>query len=195
MPRLKDDTYAARRQHIVDSARACFARRGFHATSMADLQHEADVSAGAIYVYFPGKAALVQAVVEEHLDALGDGVDAAVADEPAFAIAVARLVGVADRLASGPQRGVAFDVWGEALREEAIGGIAAQRLGEARCACEAIVRRAVAAGDLPRSADPRRTGEQLFALAFPGYITQRLVLGGPGPRQAAAAIVAALGGR
>ena len=44
MPKLKPDTQRARREHILDAALTCFARGGFHATTMQAICHEADVS-------------------------------------------------------------------------------------------------------------------------------------------------------
>lgn len=64
MPRLKPDTQRARREHILDAAERCFARSGFHATSMQDICREAAVSPGALYVYFSSKEALIAGISE-----------------------------------------------------------------------------------------------------------------------------------
>ena len=59
MPKLKPDTQRARREHILDAALTCFARGGFHATTMQAICREAGVSPGALYVYFDSKEALI----------------------------------------------------------------------------------------------------------------------------------------
>lgn len=64
MPRLKPSTQAARRGHILDAAEVCFARAGFHRTTMQDIATEAEVSLGALYVYFASKEALIAGIVE-----------------------------------------------------------------------------------------------------------------------------------
>jgi TetR/AcrR family transcriptional regulator, repressor for uid operon len=64
MPKLKPDTQRARREHILDAALRCFARRGFHATTMQMICHEAHVSPGALYVYFDSKEALIAGLCE-----------------------------------------------------------------------------------------------------------------------------------
>ncbi len=64
MPKLKPETEHARRQNILDAAQRCFARRGFHATSMQDICKEALVSPGALYVYFDSKEALIAGLCE-----------------------------------------------------------------------------------------------------------------------------------
>lgn len=64
MPKLKPETLAARREHILDAAERCFARSGFHRCTMADICAEAGISAGALYVHFPSKEALIAGSAE-----------------------------------------------------------------------------------------------------------------------------------
>lgn len=66
MPKLKPDTQRARREHILDAAEQCFARAGFHATTMQDICKEAEVSPGAIYVYFASKEGLIAGLCERN---------------------------------------------------------------------------------------------------------------------------------
>lgn len=66
MPKLKPDTQRARREHILDAAERCFARAGFHATTMQDICKEAGVSAGALYIYFAAKEALIAGICERN---------------------------------------------------------------------------------------------------------------------------------
>ena len=55
---------AARREHILDAAEACFVRNGFHRTTMQDLAREAAMSPGNIYRYFESKEAVVRGLAE-----------------------------------------------------------------------------------------------------------------------------------
>jgi AcrR family transcriptional regulator len=64
MPRLRPDTQRARRAHILDAAEQCFARTGFHRTTMQNICREARVSPGALYVYFDSKEALIEGLAE-----------------------------------------------------------------------------------------------------------------------------------
>jgi TetR/AcrR family transcriptional regulator, repressor for uid operon len=64
MPKLKPDTQRARRENILDAALTCFARSGFHATTMQHICTEAGVSPGALYGYFDGKEALIAGLCE-----------------------------------------------------------------------------------------------------------------------------------
>lgn len=82
MPKLKPDVQRARREHILDAAQKCFARAGFHRTSIHDICREASVSPGALYVYFDSKEALIAGISErdraefaERLSTLADAPD------------------------------------------------------------------------------------------------------------------------
>ena len=50
MPKIAEETRAARRDQIVAAALACFARTGYHATTMADVAAQAGVSKGTPYL-------------------------------------------------------------------------------------------------------------------------------------------------
>lgn len=63
MPRVSSAHQEQRRQQILAAAMACFARQGFHATSIGDIVQECCLSVGAIYQYFPSKEELFLAVV------------------------------------------------------------------------------------------------------------------------------------
>ena len=61
MPKVNDAYVEARRQQILEAARACFARQGFHQTSIKDICQEAGLSPGAVYRYFPSKEHIIAA--------------------------------------------------------------------------------------------------------------------------------------
>ena len=69
VPRVSEAHLAARRQQILDAARTCFLRNGFHQTSMQDVISEAGLSVGAVYRYFPSKNDLITALAEQVIDA------------------------------------------------------------------------------------------------------------------------------
>lgn len=58
----------ARKESILDSALKVFARRGIQFATMAEIADEAGISAGAIYRYFPGKEALINACFSENTE-------------------------------------------------------------------------------------------------------------------------------
>ncbi|MGI5177335.1 TetR/AcrR family transcriptional regulator [Dactylosporangium sp. CA-152071] len=65
MPKVDDAHFAARRRQILDAAAACFAREGFHRTSVQDIVRESGVSAGLVYRYFTSKDDMIAAIVTE----------------------------------------------------------------------------------------------------------------------------------
>src|SRR5262245_21931042 len=65
MPRIAEETRTARRDQITAAALACFARAGYHATTMADVAAQAGVSTGTPYLYFDSKEALFIALREQ----------------------------------------------------------------------------------------------------------------------------------
>lgn len=83
MPKLSHETQLLRREHILDAAELCFARRGFHRTTMQDICRAARVSAGAVYVYFASKEALIEGIVQRDRDSILQKL-AAVAESPDF---------------------------------------------------------------------------------------------------------------
>ena len=62
MPKLNESQQEFRRTRILDAAEICFARAGFHRTTMQDICREAGVSAGALYLYFNSKEALIEGI-------------------------------------------------------------------------------------------------------------------------------------
>ncbi|WP_392673692.1 TetR/AcrR family transcriptional regulator [Streptomyces sp. LN785] len=65
MPKVSQAHLDARRQQIIDAARARFAAHGFARTSMTDLVEASGLSIGAIYRYFKGKDEIVTAICEQ----------------------------------------------------------------------------------------------------------------------------------
>lgn len=78
MPKIAEEARAARRDQIIAAAVGCFARSGYHVTTMADVAEAAGVSKGTPYLYFPGKEALFIALYEEWGCGLAARVNAAV---------------------------------------------------------------------------------------------------------------------
>ena len=62
MPKVTDEHVDARRRQILAAALRCFAREGFHRTTMQQIFREADLSPGAVYSYFKGKDELIAGI-------------------------------------------------------------------------------------------------------------------------------------
>ena len=65
MPKISPAHEQQRRAQILAAAMTCFARQGYHATSMDDVVRESGLSVGAIYSYFPSKEDLFLALCDD----------------------------------------------------------------------------------------------------------------------------------
>jgi len=60
---IEPESDRAKRGQILEGARQCFLRLGFDGASMGEIARTAGVSKGTLYVYFPSKEALFEAIV------------------------------------------------------------------------------------------------------------------------------------
>ena len=122
MPRLSQRTRDARRHQILAAARRCFTSNGFQATSMQDIFAEAGLSAGAVYSHFTGKNQIITAIAEEVAEKVASAADAALAfpegKPPALGEVLERTFTTLQEADIAP---IAVIVWGEAIRDPALG--------------------------------------------------------------------------
>jgi AcrR family transcriptional regulator len=181
MPRVSDAHLAARRQQILDAARRCFLRDGFHNTSMQDVIAEAGLSVGAVYRYFKSKNDLITEIAEGVIGGAGEMFAQLARHEPALspADAVERALDFVDAQ-TGPDGAfrLALPVWAEALRDPGLGAFIAAKYAEMRDHFVVLARRARDAGTLPPDADVEAVGAVLFGMV-PGYALQRVLSDGP----------------
>jgi AcrR family transcriptional regulator len=67
-PTARQRQAAARREQILKTALKLFAERGFDATSTRQIAKEVGVAEGLIFHYFPTKASLLTAILEDRLE-------------------------------------------------------------------------------------------------------------------------------
>ena len=67
MKRTKEEA-ATTREQLLKKALAVFSKMGYAATTLQDIAREADVTRGAIYHHFGGKAELYNTLVREYAD-------------------------------------------------------------------------------------------------------------------------------
>lgn len=75
-----DDAKEQRREEILTAAKATFAAKGFHATTIGDVAKAAGVSYGSIYWYFDSKDALFHALMDHQEAALRAHIDRTVGE-------------------------------------------------------------------------------------------------------------------
>ncbi|MEW6405761.1 MAG: TetR/AcrR family transcriptional regulator [Chloroflexota bacterium] len=69
------------RQRILDAAVECFARNGYHNTSVADIVEDSQTSKGAVYFHFPSKEEIFLGLVDEFAGILEKRLKEAIAQE------------------------------------------------------------------------------------------------------------------
>jgi AcrR family transcriptional regulator len=67
-PTARQRIAAARRGQILETALGLFAERGFDATSTRQIAQEVGVAEGLIFHYFPTKASLLTAILQDRLE-------------------------------------------------------------------------------------------------------------------------------
>lgn len=183
MTRVSQEHLDARRRQILDAARRCFVRGGFHATSMQDVLTEAGLSAGAVYRYFKGKDAIISAIVSETLT---DVAAAFAADDEApppelddFVEIILRIDAPALTESEESAR-LLIQVWSEALRSPALGAQLKDIMDGARHVVAGLVSRHQDRGTLPRDVPAEHMAAVLVALVD-GFMVQWAVDGSADP--------------
>lgn len=120
MPKLDEQTQRARREHILDAAERCFAREGFHRSSMQDICREAAISPGALYLYFTSKEDLIAGICERERTHFAHALSS-VAEAPDFMAALSQLAQAYCVDEPEEKLRLHLEINAEALRNPAIG--------------------------------------------------------------------------
>ena len=199
MPKIAEQARAARREQIIAAGLACFARSGYHATTMADVAAQAGVSKGTPYLYFASKETLFLALHEEWDCGAGQRMDAAIAALPEADRRSPRRVlhAVAAAIAAHVQAEpdtcrVLMEARALAAHEPALG--AAVRAGDARSQqqLEELIAAGVRAGEWPPGTDPALAA-RLFSAGLYGLMAQWHLAPGAFSWDAAVAVLAGAG--
>jgi AcrR family transcriptional regulator len=116
MPKVTEAHVEARRDQIMDAAASCFARKGFHQSTMHEICREAELSPGAVYRYFSSKDEIIEAMEEQGRDHSAAVIEA-ITSERKDTLDV--LTGLADvffsKLEDTRDCAVHIELWAEAL--------------------------------------------------------------------------------
>jgi AcrR family transcriptional regulator len=166
---------AARRRQILDAARTCFARSGFHRATMHDVVREAGLSAGLVYRYFRGKQDLVAALARERHGrerALLASADASAGPAAAFAALVRAFLAPLEEPDAREERRLGIQLWAEALGDPKLRRVVRAGVAEPKRRIAALIRRAKRRGALPASLDADATARLAIAV-FHGIVLQQ----------------------
>lgn len=173
MPKLKPSTQAARREHILDAAERCFARSGFHRTTMQDICKEAKVSPGALYLYFASKEELIAGISERDRSHLAEQLtELASADD-----LLAALRRIAEHYAIEEprhKRVLCMEIAAESTRNDAVGEIFRSVDRYVIDSFEQLFTQAREAGKIDPAIDPRLLA-QMIVLIGDGLFWRRAI--------------------
>jgi AcrR family transcriptional regulator len=149
MPKLEEAARLERRQHFVDSAWRCAARKGYRDMTVDDVCAEAGLSKGAFYGYFENKQSLLLALLED---------DARTLDEVIERLGAGRLSSVErlrrftrEMLERGQDPAVVqlrADLWDAVLTQEAVRQRFASAVQRRRNAVRGWIEAGIDAGEL-----------------------------------------------
>lgn len=188
MARVSQEHLDARRRQILDGAAVCFARNGFHATSMQDVLKEVDLSAGAVYRYFSGKEELIGAIVAEVLGSVRGAFEEAARQSPPpppdelVASVLGRTLAARENLTVDGKPAfprLVIQVWTETLRNDDLAAVLREGYGAVRAAWARIVEGYRDSGMMRSDVDPDHVARTMIA-AVMGFMAQQSLFG-PAP--------------
>jgi len=163
MRRANVQLQADRRDEILAAAQACFARSGFHQTSMQEICTEAGMSPGNLYRYFRSKEDIIAGIVER---------DRGQAARDFAAVGQGDFFEGLDRLAQQylvertmEEVALCVEIMAESRRNPAVARIYQDMEADVRKRFVALLRGAADRGDIRRDIDFDGTVTVLFALA------------------------------
>jgi AcrR family transcriptional regulator len=149
------DASAQRRDALLDAAARCFARAGFHRTTMQEVAQEAGMSPGNLYRYYPSKDALVAGLTGRDRAAVAEDFARLQTAEGDF-LENFRELG-RKHLEYQPQEKakICVEIWAEAARNPAIAALNAEFDREIDGHFVSLFEAAKARGDIHPSVDTR----------------------------------------
>ena len=163
-----------RRQEILAAAMRCFARNGFHITTIADIVRESGVCQGTFYVYFKTKDDVIAALADDRSqsDALINAIAEAEVDPVVGLKTLFDLYGrtLADAQCTDERR-VAIQGWAEALHNDSIRNRLVANTLRVQQAVALLIERGQRTAQFRADANPQGVARSVIAL-FRGLTLQ-----------------------
>jgi TetR/AcrR family transcriptional regulator, repressor for uid operon len=160
-----DSSNTDRRSQILDAALVCFAKRGFHQTSMHDISGEAGISVGLIYRYFENKEAVISAMADRHKEEISEVLERA--RQAPTLLESLEILFTAHCCEDAPQVVSAFvvDLYAEASRNPHVADLVRDVLETAMDGVRDLIARAPETQNAAHDLKPDELAELIFAVA------------------------------
>lgn len=168
MPKVSEAHVEARRQQIVDAAFLCFARKGFHPTTMQEICAEAGLSPGAIYTYFDSKESIILEACNASQQATDEELLAKALEQDDMRAVLHGLAQAFLIRLDGPEAEVlnkaVLQLWAETAVNEEVRASYEERYQAMRAALLKLVNEGQRRGDFNRALDSDAIVSAMFAL-------------------------------
>jgi TetR/AcrR family transcriptional regulator, repressor for uid operon len=160
-----DFSNSDRRSQILEAALVCFAKRGFHQTSMHDISSEAGISVGLIYRYFENKEAVISAMADRHKKEIGEVLERA--RQAPTLLESLEILFTAHCCENEPRLISAFvvDLYAEASRNPHVADLVRDVLQTAMNGVKDLIARAPEGQSAAHGLTPNELAELIFAVA------------------------------
>ena len=165
MSQLPQESIPDRRTQILNAAMICFAKRGFHQTSMHDISAEAGISVGLIYRYFENKEAVISAMADRHKREINEVLERA--RQAPTLLESLEILFTAHCCENSPKVQSAFvvDLYAEASRNPQVANLVRDVLGTAMEGVTELIAQSPEAGRASHNLTPSELAELIFAVA------------------------------
>lgn len=158
-----------KRAAILNAAEACFARAGFHRTTMQDVAAEAGMSVGNLYRYFSNKDAMIVGLGERDRSEVAQ--DFAALDDAQDFVAAFRTIGEKHlRDLPATRTAICLEIWAEATRNAVFAELTRAFEQEVMGRLERAFASAQARGAIASRADPRALAVTVGTIADGLYV-------------------------
>ena len=183
MPKITEERREARREQVLEAARACLQEHGLEAVSMEMIIARSGLSTGAVYGYFKGKDQIINAMILEGTAAIAKDLEPILTnlDPPPLPEFVGQVLaatvgfgrhkkGDIDRLL------VALHGWSHSQSDPVLKAATRTSYAVLRERFADAVKRWQAAGTFGAAADPAALAELLTSITL-GFVAQRALAG------------------
>lgn len=155
----------AKMKHIIDAAIRCFAVKGFHSTSTAEICHEAGMSPGNVFHYFPNKNSIIEAIALEDAQ-LFDDIFCRYETEKECIQAIIDLMKEIIELYNHPEYArISIEIFAEASRNASIHEIFIENERNNKQRLIAMLKNGIKKGQIDSTLEPEKIATWLLVIA------------------------------